>query len=519
MTLVDFPTVAVAMTSLGAGILGVVYNFYYIKVFLEFYQIQPAYLNMAQILFMIWNAINDPLFGCIQDVGCGRWAKWLMNRRKVILYMGPFFSASFLIFWFPWTKENPPWIVGVHLLTSLFVYDSLFSFVLSAHCGLFTELSTEHSKRVRVVIYMEIASVIGSLAIFPVDKLSRSLADFAMFQWLCVAVAIISACCFLYTGLLAPREVAQVKQRIELNSVETTNQAEVAQVVSDEATLYTSVMHGLKSSWQIIRERDFLCVVFANFFRIMRVIAASNFTAIFIEALVSPSGLLPKGSTEISIYYQLTQTLPPIVFLLFWPLLTKLGPWLVNNGQIFFSCVNCILMLVIGRHNHMWLVIFLLVENILCRAGYPGVYNIFFPDVVDEDMMRHDRKSPLSTMVFTLNALITKPANSFAPMIVVFFLSRADYASYNKMKHAQSAFHSLDNSTVAWNATVADSSMMTSALEAQSFDHLFDVMFIVACVFPLICAVVEGLALTPYRLKFRHRRSVVPVLDNEIKKQ
>ena len=31
MALIDYPTVAVAMTSLGSGMLGVIFNFYYIK--------------------------------------------------------------------------------------------------------------------------------------------------------------------------------------------------------------------------------------------------------------------------------------------------------------------------------------------------------------------------------------------------------------------------------------------------------------------------------------------------------
>lgn len=79
------PTVAVAMTGLGASLINIPFFFYYMKVkrffcliqvinnldmslqvFLNHYKIDPDYLNIAQILFMIWNAINDPLFGCVQ---------------------------------------------------------------------------------------------------------------------------------------------------------------------------------------------------------------------------------------------------------------------------------------------------------------------------------------------------------------------------------------------------------------------------------------------------------------------
>jgi hypothetical protein len=123
-------------------------------------------------------------------------------------------------------------------------------------------------------------------------------------------LAVFSTLCFLYTGYFAPSAVAQVKNRIEMNS---TCNAEMEDKKSAQSqTLRKSLMLGLKSSWQIIRERDFLCVVMGNFFRILRMTAASNFTAIFMESLVSPTGLLPKGSTELSVFYQMTQTLPSV---------------------------------------------------------------------------------------------------------------------------------------------------------------------------------------------------------------
>jgi hypothetical protein len=122
-------------------------------------------------------------------------------------------------------------------------------------------------------------------------------------------------------------------------------------------------------------------------------------------------------------------------------------------------------------------------------------------------------------MVFTLNALITKPAQSFAPMIVVFFLSQANYADFNKMNQAQKAMAKFENSTFASNTTV--DTHLESTMTPQRFDNLYDVMFTVAYVFPLICAVAEALVLAPYRLKFRHRRqkAAIQTVDNEIKCQ
>ena len=130
---------------------------------------------------------------------------------------------------------------------------------------------------------------------------------------MCIGLAVLSALCFLCTGLFSPREVAQVKQRIEFDSIGNGYSAFLDNDNTNEViTVKKNLILGLTSCWQIIRERDFLCVVLALFFRIMRTTAAANFTAIFVEALVSPTGLLPKGSNELSIFYQLSQTLPPV---------------------------------------------------------------------------------------------------------------------------------------------------------------------------------------------------------------
>lgn len=63
---VDFPSVAVASTTLGAELLGRIYGFYYLKVFLNIYYLDDAWLNVAQTLYLVWNAINDPIFGYMQ---------------------------------------------------------------------------------------------------------------------------------------------------------------------------------------------------------------------------------------------------------------------------------------------------------------------------------------------------------------------------------------------------------------------------------------------------------------------
>eukprot|EP00118_Oscarella_pearsei_P017708 m.177819 g.177819 ORF g.177819 m.177819 type:complete len:89 (+) comp39167_c1_seq54:222-488(+) len=75
---------------------------------------------------MVWNAVNDPVFGWLQDsskLPCIR------QRHLAILYGAPLFVLSFLLPWFPWSGESSPgWVTGIHLILSLWLYDAMFTY-------------------------------------------------------------------------------------------------------------------------------------------------------------------------------------------------------------------------------------------------------------------------------------------------------------------------------------------------------------------------------------------------------
>jgi len=106
---------------------------------------------------MIWNSVNDPLFGCIQDSFQG---KLVWSRQRCIFYGAPLFALSFMLMWLPWgdydSSDTPAWLSGVQLVCVLCLYDTMFTFVLLAQCALFTEMSTDQDDRVRLVKYSQV---------------------------------------------------------------------------------------------------------------------------------------------------------------------------------------------------------------------------------------------------------------------------------------------------------------------------------------------------------------------------
>jgi hypothetical protein len=52
-----------------AAVICSIFITYYMGVFLRVYSLEPGWFYSGQMLYMVWNAVNDPLFG------------WLMNTR------------------------------------------------------------------------------------------------------------------------------------------------------------------------------------------------------------------------------------------------------------------------------------------------------------------------------------------------------------------------------------------------------------------------------------------------------
>ena len=100
--------------------LGSAITFYYnIKLGLT-----EEWISLAWLIFAIWNAINDPLFGILQeriDTSIGR-------RIPVLRFGAPFYTITFIICWFPFLG-NTQIALFWNLLLALFLFDTMFTMV------------------------------------------------------------------------------------------------------------------------------------------------------------------------------------------------------------------------------------------------------------------------------------------------------------------------------------------------------------------------------------------------------
>ncbi|KAK2893859.1 transmembrane protein 180-like [Channa argus] len=452
---------AYAMTTLGSAMINNIFSFYYVKLFLNKYQISEGAFHQSQVVYMVWNAVNDPLFGYMQDnsrVPC------CSQRRLSILYGAPLYSLAFLLAWFPWRSYDPgDWLSGLHLMVALCAFDGMLTFVLLAQCALFAEISSHHQNRLRLVKYSQVASLIGSSSVLFCGVVSRNMEDFTAFQAFTVLIAILSSGCMLYTGFHSESRFDNKGSESDLlMSVEET---------SHRSAFSFSMLKTLM--WQILTNRDFQLFVLMNFFQVFMLAFFSNFTMIFTEHLIPPD-VLP--SLAKSIMYGAGFICPQLLVLSCQSLLHGLGYYRIILFIFYMEVGMAAIMLILGPQHYYCLAFFLTINMVIIQAAF-SLFALPLADIIDTDLQNYKRSSPLSSMVFGTNALFTKPAQSLAPMIVLTILNQF---GYEKLKNA-----GIDSNP--------------SALES-----LHNIMFYLVCLVPMCVAAVQVLAWRPFSIRNSH---------------
>ena len=303
---------AFAATSLAASLMHKVFMFYYVRVFLELYHIQEVWFQWAQVLYMVWNSLNDPLFGYCQD-NCN--VSIVKSRRHTILYGAPLFALSFLVPWFPWVHDYQysSLLCGVHLIVALCFYDAMFTWVLLANCCLFAEMSAKSEERIRMLKYSQIAGLLGSFSVFFTESVSTHLADYAKFQMCCIFIGVLACLCMLYTGVhgATPYDLGEVHIHV-LADTDTKEQAPAVrsgQKASNACSAWAANESMWRQTWQILSYSNFLWFVLVNLLNEYHFNFVANFSSIISDMLV------PKDHAAEwvwSVYYGAVVSLPGV---------------------------------------------------------------------------------------------------------------------------------------------------------------------------------------------------------------
>lgn len=129
------------------------------KYFMEVRGLDAGYVAIVWLMFGIWNALNDPLFGFISD----KTKSSLGRRIPYIRYGAPIIAITYIISWINW-GAGPQWLLFLQMLTFLFLYDTLYTAVATALYVMPFEMAIGNKARGTIFIWKMIFSLIVTLA-------------------------------------------------------------------------------------------------------------------------------------------------------------------------------------------------------------------------------------------------------------------------------------------------------------------------------------------------------------------
>lgn len=105
--------------------------------------------NIIWILFGIWNALNDPIYGFLAD----RTHSKLGRRRPWIRYGTPFMALIYALMWlsFP-NMQGVQWFLFIQELLGLFLYDIFYTAIASAIYVMPYEMAVTNKARNKIFL-------------------------------------------------------------------------------------------------------------------------------------------------------------------------------------------------------------------------------------------------------------------------------------------------------------------------------------------------------------------------------
>lgn len=156
--------VAYGLGTAGCGIMsGIPYAilsfFYNTKLGLD-----ETYIAIGWIIFGVWNAINDPLFGFISDNTRSK----LGRRIPYLRYLSFIYTLSFIACWYPLGNLSNQLVLFINFLVVLVVVDTFFSITGLCYFCLPCEMALTSKNRASIGLVGSLFNVIAVIIVFVV---------------------------------------------------------------------------------------------------------------------------------------------------------------------------------------------------------------------------------------------------------------------------------------------------------------------------------------------------------------
>jgi len=177
-----------ALGAVPAGLLAFIFSLKYIEYFFDDLKLLPMYFIAGQVIYMIINAINDPLLGQLSDKTNRE--KWGSRRLIYIKYGGPIWALTFVLLWFPWSLDNQ-FIIFLHYTITICLFDTMLTLVILVWMALLPEMTASTDERNKANF---LALLFGAMAVIPMFIVLGTLKTLSdSFRLFMIFIAIISS--------------------------------------------------------------------------------------------------------------------------------------------------------------------------------------------------------------------------------------------------------------------------------------------------------------------------------------
>ncbi|NMC06484.1 MAG: MFS transporter, partial [Candidatus Lokiarchaeota archaeon] len=350
------------------------------------------FIGMSALIYAIWNAVNDPLFGFVSDS-----TKSKRGRRiPYMLFTAPFLGLTFILIWLVPTAL-PEWDMFWWMLITMLLYDTTYTIIYLAYSALLPELTESDAERGELQKYASVLQLVGTILGFLLPDMVRPKEGAISLTPLYVGVTVIGivgAISVIITSM-------NVKERPEFTQVD------------KPLGLLQMLKHTFvnKSFW---------------------ILTCANFMSILMQSIVT------GGMFYMADYVLQLPTIVPLVMVF---LGLMVGALLANKIAIKRGVVTANQILLVMSGCALVCVSFLPSIGILICLLFAGfglsgplvLTNILFAQVADEDETRTGARREAA--FFGSNAFVTKPAQSVAIALGAWMIESAGFIPADPVTH------------------------------------------------------------------------------------
>lgn len=353
--------------------------------------------SIVWMIFAVWNALNDPLFGYISD----RTKSKLGRRIPYIRYGALLYGVIFILSWFLWPLGGSQTALFVQMLVSLFFFDTFYTAIATSLYVLPYTMAESNQARSGIFvwkIFFTLLSLAAPLVLFPLVRPDVG-ESASRFQTIMIMLGVVTTLVIFFSTFFYKEK-------------------------------YTSDAEEAPGLWESI------CQCFKN--RAFLVYEVISFTVIFVQTI------LMQGV----VYYFDEFTVPmPLAY-------ASLGVgavcgiilWIKSMGKI--GVAKCIIVMSVAFAAGATLVIFAgqyvipaMIAFFIIGLGFSGgmyLVPLMNGEVIDYDEAKTGFRR--EGMYAGVNSLITKPAISFANAAFVMIIGWFGYDKQLKMVYRERFF-------------------------------------------------------------------------------